>query len=327
MITEEGARLGQHWNRIGADQLDRYLVQDVEHPAFNAQSVLIRSFIIDRFFPGEATDLIEAELYYSACASFALYRNRKKDFASLHQAVQGKPSEFELPPFLEQGFRDPYSRYFEVAELYDEIANCLSTGFDHFSSPFEMVWRDFLKGREFRQCRLIELACGSANDYRMWDACGVAALLDYTGIDISSANIANARKRFPDVNFAVGDICLIAADDQSHDVSVAFDVYEHLSPPSVISALEETLRVARDECWISFFNVADRPEHKFVEVGDYHWNLLSIPLIAEEVRASGFDVEIFSVPGILEAKFEGYRHYNREAHLLAATRNPAAAIV
>jgi hypothetical protein len=68
MITEEGRRLGEHWGRIGPRELDRYLVQDLEHPAYNAQSVLIRLFIIDRLFPAEATSIIEAELYYSACA-------------------------------------------------------------------------------------------------------------------------------------------------------------------------------------------------------------------------------------------------------------------
>lgn len=320
MITEEGTRLGQHWDRIGSSGLDRYLIQDVEHPAYNAQSVLIRSFIIDRLFPTEATSIVEAELYYSACASFALAENRAGNFARHYNAIKHGAHGYELPPFLQNETRDRFAKHFDVLKLIDDLAICLSVGFDHFKSPFELAWKNFLSGRDFHLCHLIEFGCGSANDYRMWAASGVSSLLDYTGIDVSSSNIKNARKRFCDENFIVGDVCSIDADDESFDVTVAFDVYEHLSPTALTLALGESLRVTRDECWMSFFNADLRPEHIFRQVGDYHWNLLSIQLLASEVRASGFDVEIYSIPEILESRFDGYRHYNREAHIIVARR-------
>lgn len=325
MITEEGRRLGQHWDRIGARELDRYLIQDVEHPAYNAQSVLLRAFIMDRLFPREATAIIEAELYHSACASFALRSHREGGFAPLYRALTRGMPDGELPPFLRRASRDRFAAYVDVAELYKELAVGLSVGFDFFVSPFETVWKDFLRGRPFERCRLVELGCGSANDYRMWAACGMASLLDYTGIDVSTVNIGNAQRRFPQTRFLVDDLCAIEAGDQSFEVTVAFDVYEHLSPSSLSAALSESLRVTREECWISLFNAAEIPHHVFKEVEDYHWNLLSLPLLAEEVRAAGFDVEVYSVPEILESRFEGYRHYNREARILAATRRPAGA--
>ena len=320
MITEEGMRLSQHWDRIGPRELDRYLIQDVEHPAYNPQSVLIRAFIIDRMFPREAMQIIEAELYYSACASFALCANREGWFAPLYHTLMHGSAGYELPPFLRKKYRDRFSSYFDVSDLFDQLAICLAVGFDNFSSPFEEIWRNFLKGRQFRRCHLVELGCGSANDYRMWSACGVSSLLEYTGIDVSKANIGNAQRRFHDETFLVDDICSIDAGNQSFDVTVVFDVYEHLSPSSLSTALNESLRITRDECWMSFFNAADIPQHTFREVDDYHWNVLSISMLEEEVRATGFDVEIYSVPEILETRFDGYRHYNREAHILAATR-------
>jgi len=325
MITEEGARLGRRWDRFGAGELDRYLIQEVEHPAYNAQSVLIRAFIIDRLFPGAGTELIDAELYYSACALFALHSNREGCFAPLYDAVQKDSPGHALPPFLQKSYRDRFAQYFDVPGLYDDLAKCLPAGFDNFSSPFENAWRHFLGGRDFKRCRMIELGCGSANDYRVWAASGISSLLDYTGIDVSTLNIGNARRRFRGERFLVGDICAIDAADQSFDVTVAFDVYEHLSPASLSLALTESLRVTRDECWMSFFKADDVPQHGFSEVGDYHRNVLSISLLEAEVRAHGFDVEIYSVPEILESRFDGYRHYNREARILAATRKQTIA--
>lgn len=285
-----------------------------------AQSVLIRSFMIDRLFPKEATRIIEAELYYSACASFALSENRAGRFALLYNAIRRGSPGYELPPFLQNGSRERFAGYFDVLTLFDELAISLAAGFDFFTSPFEQTWRRFLIGRDFERCRLMEFGCGSANDYRAWAASGVASLLDYTGMDISSSNICNARKRFGEAEFVVGDVCCIDADDESFDVTVAFDVYEHLSPTALSTALGESLRVTRDECWISLFNADSRSDHVFQEVEDYHWNVLSLPALADELGAFGFDVEIYSVPEILESRFDGYRHYNREAHIVVARR-------
>jgi len=104
------------------------------------------------------------------------------------------------------------------------------------------------------------------------------------------------------------------------DVTVAFDVYEHLSPTALPLALGESLRVTRDECWMSLFNADSCPDHVFQEVEDYHWNMLSLQLLADEIRSFGFDAEIYSVPYILESRFDGYRHFNREAHIIVARR-------
>ena len=238
----------------------------------------------------------------------------------LYNAIKHGAFGCELPPFLHHATRNQFADYFDVSDLFDDLAIGLSVGFDYFTSPFELVWKEFLKNRKFHPVSLIEFGCGSANDYRMWAASGVASLLDYTGVDVSSSNIRNARKRFDEVNFIVGDVCCLDADDEAFDVTVAFDVYEHLSPTALFLALGESLRVTRDECWISLFNADSCSDHAFQEVGDYHWNKLSLPSLADEVRPLGFEVEIYSVPGILESRFDGYRHYNREAHIIVARR-------
>ncbi|MFU8847508.1 MAG: class I SAM-dependent methyltransferase [Opitutales bacterium] len=320
MMTEEGQRLGEHWDRISPGKLDSYMIQEVEHPAYNAQSVLIRAFIIDRLFPGEAAEIIEAELYYSACASAALAANREGNFARFYHALRHGATDYLLPPFLNQAHSKRFAGYFDLDKLLDDLAIGLSVGFDHFKSPFEKIWHDFLRERTSQPCRLMEFGCGSANDYRMWAATGLDARVRYRGIDVSSSNIANARKRFPCVDFAVGDICQVEAEDAAFDITLAFDVYEHLSPAALGLALRESLRVTRDECWMSFFNADTSPQHSFREVEDYHWNRLSLPVLVEEIKASGFEVELYSVQDVLASKFEGYQHYNQEAHILVARR-------
>ena len=122
------------------------------------------------------------------------------------------------------------------------------------------------------------------------------------------------------MNFAVGDACTLEFEDESFDLVCAFDLYEHLSPSGLEKALSETLRVAKDEVWISFFNAEDRTAHQFEEVGDYHWNLLSLGQLGASIGRAGFEVDSISVSHELERRFPDYGHYNSEAYLLTATR-------
>ncbi len=129
MITEEGEILGRHWDRVGLDTLDRYLVQDVEHPAFNAQSVLIRAFLIDRLFPGEGSELIEEELFLAACCCFTLVGNREGWFPDLYRKVKFGCPDSDLPIFLRPDNRDRLGSRFDLPELYSQLAVCIATGF------------------------------------------------------------------------------------------------------------------------------------------------------------------------------------------------------
>lgn len=320
MITDEGQKLGHHWDLLGEEMLDRYLIQDVEHPAYNAQSVLIRAFLVDRFFPIEGRQLIDEEIYFAACSCFALLGHREGWFSELYRKLKLGCSDSDLPAFLRSEYRERLGSRFSLLDLYSEIAISIIVGFDDFRSPFESLWRDFLRGRKTDRTRVLELGCGSANDYRFFDSYGLTSLVDYSGIDVSKTNIRNAKKRFPNAEFSVGDVCAIEASDQSFDVTVAFDLYEHLSMDALSAGLSESLRVTKDEHWISCFNAADIPIHQIRPVDDYHWNLLSLSELKEFIQIQGFDVEIVSTSQQFEDRFEGYRHYNQEAHILIANR-------
>jgi ubiquinone/menaquinone biosynthesis C-methylase UbiE len=132
--------------------------------------------------------------------------------------------------------------------------------------------------------RVVEIACGSANDYRSWVAYGIASLLDYTGIDLNPTNVANARRRFPDIDFRVGDVLHVPFDDRRVDVVVASDIFEHLSLGSMEAALNEATRLARRALVLSFFNMAEIPNHLAQPRRLYHVNRLSQARIADRLH-------------------------------------------
>ena len=66
MNTQNCRAKSDHWSELGREFLDSYLVQSFENPCINPQSVLMRSFLIDRLFPNRFNQTIDKEIYYSA---------------------------------------------------------------------------------------------------------------------------------------------------------------------------------------------------------------------------------------------------------------------
>jgi SAM-dependent methyltransferase len=230
-----------------------------------------------------------------------------------------------LPGFLAPEFKSANGRDFSVVELLECLLQCSRLGFDEFTSPFEQFMREALATipDQPNRPRVLELGCGSANDYRFWDLFGFGGLIDYCGVDVCRENINNARARFPGRDFRVADACALPMADRSVDVVVAFDLYEHLSEEAMAAAIAETARVSGDELWLSLFNAAHVPVHEIRPVDGYHWNLLSIDLLVRELAAHGFDSQVVDVGAELAARFPGYRHYNEQAFILVAGRSQA----
>ena len=150
----------------------------------------------------------------------------------------------------------------EVAQAYKR---------DHVGQDqFAALWTEALRKPPKRRLAVIEAACGSANDYRFFQTYGLAALLDYTGFDLTSLNIDNARQMFPGVDFRIGDVQDIDAADRSHDWAVAHDLLEHLSPAACNRAIDELCRIAGRGVLISFFRMGNHSEHKIQAKRFYH---------------------------------------------------------
>ena len=116
-------------------------------------------------------------------------------------------------------------------------------------------------GRSSGSTYILEPACGSANDYRFIDRCGLSKFITYTGFDISAKNIANARTRFPNTDFRLASITDSGFADESFDYVFIHDLFEHLSLNALHQALAEVMRLIRREAWLHFFNVERCSDH------------------------------------------------------------------
>lgn len=93
--------------------------------------------------------------------------------------------------------------------------------------------------------------------------------LQITGFDVLPDSVELARTRNPRATFDVGSIYEIAQDDNSFDIAVAFEVFEHLHEPDV--ALAELARVAKDYVVLSvphepFFCLANAARGKNLDI-------------------------------------------------------------
>ena len=285
------------WGTGSAEMLDVYLVSGYQNPRINLQSVLERHFLIQAVVGDAAHDLMRAEVRFAI---------------ELNEVLRRRARELGVTM---GSYRDP-AKHRAVRQVDAAIAD----------REHEMIgrWRGQLDAHSSAERpSVIELACGSANDYRAYAEAGLDRHLQYVGIDLSPKNIANARRRHPDARFEVGDILDVRYGDRSFDFVVASDIFEHLSPRAMEHALDECARLARDALVLTFFNMHDAPEHEINPRGPYHWNRLSRDLVARRLRERGFR-SIVAVPiGRWLRDRHGYPHsYNRHAWTLFAEREP-----
>jgi len=280
-IAEEDAKLRQSWAAIAPEVLDGYLVSGYQNPRINAQSILARHYLIRELFGDEFDALMKDEMAFCAEANEAI-RVRAQ----------------ELGVTMGQFTATAKSR--AVAEVCQVIADREDT--------YERRWSQALKGRTAPTLKVLELACGSANDYRYFDSYGIAAFLDYTGIDLNEDNIANARRRFPGVRFEQGSMLDLPYDTASVDYVLAFDIFEHLSLQAMERAMAEAVRVTRRGLLVAFFIMTSAREHKEQPRADYHWNVLSAPRIRALAATSFSAVDLVQIQPHLEAEY-GFAHY------------------
>jgi hypothetical protein len=86
------------------------------------------------------------------------------------------------------------------------------------------------------------------------------------------------------------------------------------------------MRIARREVVLSFFNMADVPDHDDRPVAAYHWNLLSRARYEAALAERFPSVTVIPIDAWLRRDF-GYEHtYNPAAYTMVADRPPAGLI-
>lgn len=338
-LEQESENLLRSWMRHDAEMLLTYLVTDVEHPALNLQSVLSRHFLFRFLTAGRFDALMEAECRFAVAMNWMATSLRKAphpdDLALILYALQRGVSDaegIEIPHFVGRIFAGlpaivsglAVPNYLE-AFLADRRTRETEPGLGSSSlQTFFHLWRAALatgfEGAAYPRLSLVEPACGSANDYRALDACGLAPLVDYTGFDLCPRNVGNARGLFPGVRFELGNVFEIAAGDQAFDLCLVHDLFEHLSVEGLQAAVNEICRVTRRGGCIGFFNMDEIPDHEVQPVESYHWNRLSMARVRSLFVERGFLARVIHIGTFLREEFGCDQTHNPNAYTFYLSR-------
>jgi ubiquinone/menaquinone biosynthesis C-methylase UbiE len=293
-LVYEERELRRSWASHRPEMLDVYLVTGFQDPRVNIQSILGRHAVVRLLFGSTYDELMRGELAFAV---------------ELNAAIRDRAQQLKVSMVATM---DPERRasILRVMEPFEDRA-----------STYERLWWEAMaSARPRRHLRVVELACGSANDYRALAAYGIARFVDYTGVDLNGSNIDNAKQRFPHVDFRVGSILSLPLPDRSADLVLAFDIFEHLSPSALQPALDEAVRVSRQALHIAFFRMADVPEHVIVPRGSYYYNTLSVPRIRAYLERHYPSVDVVHIRSDLRDRFGFPHYYNGNAYSVTAQR-------
>ena len=318
----ETERLTMSWMRYDRTTLRDYLVDGVEDPRINIQSILTRHFLIERLFGERFDALMEQELRFGLVINWLLKLLKKSVRAGqlhviLDALLEGQDTAegLEIPSFI--------SETFTTLTLPNYICDLLNWAPvettdvpipEYLMSTFQTIWREVLAVEQPRCIRVLEPACGSANDYRFIEAFGIARLLDYTGFDLCEKNISNAKQMFPETRFEEGNILEIDAKDNAFDYCFVHDLFEHLSIEAMEVAISEICRVTRQSLCIGFFNMHNGDQHTVKTVGNYHWNELSAARTKVIFEHYASVVEVIHIDTFLSSKFGCSDTHNKGAY-------------
>lgn len=324
----ESEKLARAWRQHDAVHLRDYLVTGVEDPRINVQSVLTRHFLIAALFEAKFDLLMEEELRFAGAMNWLRHPASESETpearAALLHALRRRADNAEgvpIPPFLTQLFGRLPARAGDVS-----VPNYLEpflTDNARFNllDTFQRLWADGLESEIPQAVRVLEPACGSANDYRALANYGIARLVDYTGFDLCEKNVTNARALFPGVRFEVGNVFEIPAADGAFELSFVHDLFEHLSPAALPVGIRELCRVTRRGLCVGFFQMDEIPEHIVRPVDEYHLNTLSLARTQALFAEQGFDVQPLHIGSYLRWRIGCAETHNPNAYKFLAFRD------
>jgi SAM-dependent methyltransferase len=342
-LRRETENLTRSWQQRDPAWLRDYLVRSVEDPRLNAQSIITRHFLIESLFDPRYAGIADHEHRFGAVvnwlSSYLAHGGTGEDIAALDHALRRGADNAEglpIPAFISTTYS-----CLPVVIGDVEIPNYLARALqprpastdpwlpsEDVLNTFMTLWRGILSSEPPRQMRVVEPACGSANDYRFMAACGLAPFLDYTGFDLCQRNVANARDMFPSATFEIGNAFEMRWPDNSFEVCFVHDLFEHLSIAGLQQAIAEISRVTRHALCAGFFSMYDGAEHVVRPVDEYHCNTLSLETTRRLFEAHHFEVQAIHIQTFLEWRLGCDRHHNPNAYTLIARRpetRPASA--
>ncbi|MHC4565862.1 MAG: class I SAM-dependent methyltransferase, partial [Planctomycetota bacterium] len=284
-----------------------YLVQNVEDPRINVQSILMRHFLVECLFGKRFDFLAEYELRFALVMNWLLKLLKKSVTAGHLQAVldalltgRDDAEGLQIPSHVSETFAGLMLPNY-ICDLlnWTPVETTEAPIPEYLMSTFQAIWSEVLADEQPQGISVLEPACGSANDYRFIESFGIARLLDYTGFDLCDKNIHNARQMFPRARFDVGNVLEIDAGDNEFDYCFVHDLFEHLSVQATEAAIAELCRVTRRGICAGFFNMHDGERHIVRTVSDYHWNTLSVARTKAAFKREASGIQVIHIDAFL----------------------------
>ena len=314
--------LRRSWDRYDGETLRDYLVQDVEDPRINVQSILTRRFLVRGLFGEQFDELIEHEIRFALVMNWVgrLLKEsvRPGQLQGVLSALYSGEDEAEgitVPGYVSETFATlALPNYMCDLFNWTPAETTEAPVPEYLFSTFETIWREVLGGERGGDVSVVEPACGSGNDYRFLESFGIGRLIEYMGFDLCEKNVGNAKRMFPGVRFEVGNAFEIDARDEAFDYCFVHDLFEHLSVEGMEVAIGEICRVTRRGMCVGFFNMHDGTEHVVTEVDDYHWNKLSVGRTKAVFEGEGAAVEVVRIDEFLKAGYGCGETHNKDAY-------------
>ncbi len=321
-FKKETNGLTKSWMQYDSETLRNYLVQDVQDPRINIQSILTRHFLIERLFGDQFAAVTEQELRFALVVNWLLKLLKKhvrsgQLHAVLDALLEGKDKaeEIKIPHFISETFAGlALPNYICTLLNWAPVETTDTPIPEYLMSTFQTIWREILETEQPERISVTEPACGSANDYRFIDTFGIARFLDYTGFDLCEKNIRNAKQMFPNVRFEVDNVLSIDTQDNTFDYCFVNDLFEHLSIEAMEAAIAEICRVTRRNICVGFFNMHSGDEHIVKVVDDYHWNNLSMTKTKAIFEQHASEVQTTCIDTFLQSQFSCCDTHNKAAY-------------
>lgn len=334
-FVEESKKLKLSWERHSAEFLKSYLTRTVQDPRINPQSILCRHFITDFIFDADFKELKLYELLFSATAQWIFsHLDEISDGyfrKALICALEQNADNFEglpLPQFVRLCYQAEPAPVFGdivIPNFLKLLLTDCDNGFppDSALNAFVEIWEKTVSTipvSKVRKAKVLEAACGSANDFRAIRSIGLDKFIEYSGFDISEKNISNAKTMFPDARFFTADIYTFDAKPMDYNLIFVHDLFEHLSPGGIEYALKKLSSICSDWIYIGFFNMDEIPEHIIVPYEDYYWNRLSAGKICEVLNREGFEPTIIHINTLFNELFRAGNLYNPYGYSIIGRR-------
>jgi SAM-dependent methyltransferase len=327
-LERETDRLRRSWAGHDPQWLASYLVHGVEDPRVNAQSILTRHFLVTQHFGNEFAGLSMEEQRFGAVMRWwnglNVVDDDQETRESIGHALQVGSDNAEglpIPPWVLRAFKSlPVMADRIQVPNYVEQLCARNGGEESVRDTFSSLWRDALCARDAGMLRVLEPACGSANDCRFMKRYGMSRFVDYTGVDLNGDNVANARRLAEWGRFEVGNVFELEYGDRTFDAVYMQDLLEHLSLTGMEEAIAEMCRVTRRALAVGFFSMHEGEQDIVRAVEDYHCNTLSLRRTRSRFERHGFRSRVIHLDSLLHWELGCAPYHNPHAYTFLLER-------